>query len=198
MSDLVIGPDLVGRTVTNVARPEWGPGQVLRVQLVSHAGQPTHRVSVQFAVGHRTLLVPPARLAAPTPEPQRTAGWLDTLGRRTSDDTLRALPPAAVDVLGSPRTRLAAALKLYEYEDTAAGRVHWARRQTGVADPLSHWNRDELEAAFAVFARERDAHCRMLAALVRQSEGPRALPAILAALAAAPRARVLEALRRVI
>ncbi len=198
MSEVQVNSELVGKRVCNAARPEWGAGEVLRVQEVSHAGNRAHRVSIQFAVGHKTMLVPPARLSFPGEEQQRQAGWLDQLGHSTLDDVLRGLPESATDVLGTLRDRLAAVLPLYAYTDEPAALVTWARRQSGVADPLSHWNRDELGVAFAAFRAERDAHFRGLAAQLKFTEGPEALREMLDTIPEALRPAVNEALARVI
>lgn len=199
MSVLSINAKSVGEVVRNASRPEWGDGRILRVQEVRQAGTVTHRVSVQFAIaGHKTLLVPPAQLVRPTAERERTAGWLDQLGGRTPDDALCKLPEQATDVLGTLRDRLAAVLPLYAHSGTGAELVTWARRQTGVADPLSHWNRDELETAFVAFGNERDAHLRGLAAQLRMKEGPEAIREFLNAVPAPLRSAVHAALTRVI
>lgn len=175
MDTIDISESLVGGTVANAARPEWGPGKVLRVQAAVYEGKPAHRVSVQFGVGHRTLLVPPARLIAPIDEPQRAAGWLAYAGKETLDDRLRALPESAVEVLGSLEDRLAAVVPLYAVTEDAQSLMRWAISQTGVADPLSHWTRDELLAALRDFRAERDAHFRNIAALLKQKYGHDAL-----------------------
>jgi hypothetical protein len=169
---------------------------VLRVQKARVAGQPAHRVSIQFAVGHRTLLVPPARLVAPQPQARRQSGWLADLGRDTLDDRLRALPQQVTEVLGTPSERLAALIPLYETHDDSASLLRWARAQTGVADPLSLWSRDELQAAFDDFCTERDALLRNLAARLRQSQGPGAVPQALASVPEKLRPVVRAALQR--
>ncbi len=196
MSELRIDADLVGTPVVNCARPQWGVGRVLRVQAARYEGRPAHRVSIQFACGHRVLLVPPARLAAPADEPERDAGWLDRLGGSTLDDRLRALPDDVLNVLGTPRDRLLAVVPLYATDPATEELLDWARSQTGVADPLTHWTRDELHVAFAAFAAERDAHLRAVAAVYRQREGAEALRELVGALPAGVRERVLEAFRR--
>jgi len=196
MSKLTVDANLVGARVVNLARPQWGVGQVLRVQPAEYEGRPAHRVSIQFACGHRVLLVPPGRLGPPEVEPERDAGWLDRLGQRTLDDQLRGLPEDVVNVLGMPSDRLLATIPLYAIDPQGEGLLDWARSQTGVADPLTHWTRDELHDAFAAFAVERDAHLRAVAAVYRQHEGAEALRALVDALPANVRPRVLEALRR--
>lgn len=195
-TDVVIGPELVGQSVQLASRLDWGVGRVLRVIALMQNGSPVHRVEVQFSTGTRQLVTPPARLIAPTPEPQREAGWLDSIGGRTLDDRLRAVPTDVLLVLGAPTARLAAVLPLYEYGDDPASLMRWAGRQTQLGDPLSKWSRDELQVAFQHFCNERDAHLRAMGALVRQSGGPEALQSVLTALDPAVRERVLEALRR--
>lgn len=196
MAELIINRDLVGQSVRNAARPEWGVGKVLRVQEERQPDGVAHRVSIQFATGHRTLLVPPAQLESPSPEPQRQAGWIDQLAGTTSDDRLRQLPKEALTVLGGPEEKLAALLPLFSFTNDPHGLVHWARRQTGVADPLSQWNRDELEHAFAGFCAERDAALRAAAAVIKDRRGPEQLKAVLAEVPEPLKPAVMQALRR--
>ena len=180
MSDLDINDRLVGQRVCNPARPEWGTGTVLRVQSTTVEGQVVHRVSVQFTTGHRTVVVPPGRIAAPQAEPQRAAGWLDQVSGRTLDDRLTSLPEAVREFLGTASQRLIVLARLYTLEDDGAALLKWARSQAGVADPLAHWTRDEIRAAFDEFCRRRDALLRELAATLRQTQGVAALRAALA------------------
>ena len=195
MEEIEIGPELIGQKIRNAARPEWGEGQVLRVQPVRSAdGTAAHRVSVQFRTGHRTLLVPPARLAAAGPEPQREAGWLTGLAQTTLDDQLHSLPKETIEVLGTPVQRMQALVPLFGLRDDPAALQRWACSQTGVTDPLSHWTRDELLAAFAAFCADRDAYFRAAAARVKQSAGDDALRAALAEIPAELRANVQAAL----
>lgn len=196
MCELDLSPDLLGSKVRNAARPEWGVGMVLRIQRTQSHGQSAHRVSIQFATGHRTLLVPPARLIAAGPEPERRAGWIDGLGKTTLDDRLRKLPDQVTQVFGSPRERLAAVLPLYDVGSEPAALLRWAGSQTGVRDPLSHWTRDELLVALGDFCNERDAYLRNVAALLKQKEGPAALQDVLDAIPAGRRQSVLAALHR--
>lgn len=165
MSELTCGPELVGQKVFNPARPDWGVGQVLRVQTTHQHGAPQHRVSVQFpVVGHKLLMVPPARLTTPPKANDRRAGWLDTLDQRTLDDQLRALPEDAADPLAPVGDRVALFGRLFTHTDDPGALVRWAREQAQVADPLALWTRDELAAAFAEFARRRDDAWRQYAA----------------------------------
>ena len=74
----------------------------------------------------------------------------------------------------------------------------WARSQTGVADPLSQWSRDELLVAFRDFCSERDAWMRNAAALLKRAEGDAALREAVAGLPAELRDRLRAALERII
>ena len=195
MEELKIGMDLIGRRVRNAARPEWGDGTVLRIEPAQVAGCCVQRLSIQFAVGHRVLVSPPARLVAAIPEPERRAGWLEGLGKTTMDDRLRRLPENVTQVLGSPRERLAAVLPFFELTEQSDSLLNWARRQIGVSDPLSHWTRDELLVAWQHFCGERDAHFRGLAALLKRKEGVTGLQDFIDRIPDAARAAALAALR---
>lgn len=195
MSDLPINQGLVGQRVCNPARPEWGSGTVLRVQPVTVDGRPVHRVSIQFATGHRTIVVPPGQLAAPQAEPTRQAGWLDQVAHRAPDDRLASLPEAVREFLGTAAQRIVVLARLYTLDEDGPGLLRWARSQTGVADPLAHWTRDELRAAFEEFCRRRDALLRELAATLRQTQGPAAVRAALAEVPDNARARMLAVLQ---
>jgi hypothetical protein len=194
MSDLEITADLVGHRVCNPVRPEWGTGTVLRVQSGTTGNQPVHRVSVQFATGHRTLVIPPGRLAEPADEPQRAAGWLDTVGRRTLDDQLVALPAAVREFLGTSAQRIVVLARLYELGDDGNALLKWARSQTGVADPLAHWTRDEIRAAFTEFCARRDRMLREAVGAVRSSGGQAGVEEALSEVPETARANILATL----
>lgn len=195
-TDVTIGPELVGQPVQLASRLDWGVGKVLKVSPAIQDGLAAHRIEVQFSFGTRQLLAPPARLIAPTLQPEREAGWLDSIGRSTLDDQLRSLPEEVVQVFGGPATRLAAIFPLYEFTDEPNLLMRWARQQTQIGDPLSKWSRDELLSAFQHYCNERDAYLRAIAAVIRQSGGPEALQTALSGLDGPVRERVLEALRR--
>ncbi len=195
MSDVPINEDLVGRRVCNPARPEWGVGAVLRVQSTTVDGQPVHRVSVQFATGHRTMVIPPGRLTEPQTEPARQAGWLDQLGHHALDDRLTRLPDAVREFLGTSTQRIIVLARLYTLADDGPALQKWARSQSGVADPLAHWTRDEIRAAFEEFCRRRDALLRELAATLRQTQGATAVRAALSEVPDDAREAMLAVLR---
>lgn len=171
MTDMPITHQLVGQKVRNPSRPEWGIGTVLRVQSSGEGEGAVHRVSVQFHVGHKTIVIPPGRLALPEEERPRGGGWLDTLARLTPDDRLRSLPHTLTTLLGTGEQRLRAVGELYDAPDDPGALVQWARRQTDVADPLSHWSRDELMEAYRAFCQRRDEYLLQAAAMIRKNSG---------------------------
>ncbi len=191
MADLEISADLVGQVVCNPGRPQWGTGTVLRVQTTMAGGQPQHRVSVQFSVGHKVLLIPPARLARPGTAPTRAGGWLEKAAGTNLDGRLRGLPDFVTDFLGTPRQRLLNLAPLYAVTDEPKSLADWARQQTGVADPLAHWSRDELHQAFGEFCSRRDHALRTAAAVLEKSAAGRdAVARALAGLEAPLRTRM--------
>ncbi|MFO0837073.1 MAG: DUF3553 domain-containing protein [Phycisphaerae bacterium] len=169
MSELTT-PLIVGQAIAAAARPDWGVGVVLRVEPTVVEGRPAQRVTVRFPIGQKVVLTPPARLTAPPESPQRESGWIDQIAGRTLDDRLRALPEHAVQVLGSLRDRLLALKPLYAYDESPGSLVRWARAQTGLGDPLSHYSRDELAQAFEAFSLVRDAVLKELCARARKSD----------------------------
>jgi hypothetical protein len=64
---------------------------------------------------------------------------------------------------------------LFRYGASRDAILRWARDQTGVADPLAHWTRDELAEAFAGFCAARDGMVRNLIASLRRRGGDDAL-----------------------
>jgi hypothetical protein len=80
--------------------------------------------------------------------------------------------------------------RLYEIGDDAGAVLRWARSQTGVADPLAHWTRDELRAAFTEFCRRRDAALRDATSRLRATAGPRAIHEVLEEVSPGARAAI--------
>ncbi len=195
-AELPVDGSLVGRMVCNPARPEWGAGKVVRVQSATVGGRPVRRVSVQFATGHRVMVIPPGRLAEPTEEPEREAGWLEQVAGATPDDRLRQLPADLAGPALNAVERVRALAGLYELDEEPATVLKWARRQANVADPLSLWSRDELLVAFRAFCQERDSALRMAAAKLCERQGAESLRELLEGFSEGVREGVVEALRK--
>ncbi|MBK8914057.1 MAG: DUF3553 domain-containing protein [Phycisphaerales bacterium] len=194
MSDIEVNEALVGRSVCNAARPEWGTGIVERVVRQSASAIPTFRVTIRFKSGQRVLLSPPARLTEPGGTVHRSTGWLDSLAGTTPDDRLRSLPDEAVNLLGSARERFLAIAALYAGGAAELPLHRWATAQTGCPDPLSQWTRDELAAAHEAYSARRDSLLRERWAVLRSKLTPAECNALLAELDEPHRARVRLAL----
>lgn len=95
-------------------------------------------------------------------------GFLDVSGGALEEQLL-GLPMETRDPFTSMQDRIRATLKLYEYSDSARGLLEWAQAQTGLDDPLSTHNRQELETIFVRWARNRDAHLASLLSQLRRS-----------------------------
>ncbi|MEM1026663.1 MAG: DUF3553 domain-containing protein [Planctomycetota bacterium] len=89
--------------------------------------------------------------------------WLDeleTAGGKKHE--LWELPDELNNPFATPEQRLKATLDTYKYSTEPRALIEWARRQTGLDDPLTRYTRPELEQAFPRFARDRDAHLRAI------------------------------------
>ena len=192
--------DLTGKTVRNAARPEWGNGTVLTVKPTTANGKPAHRVTIQFLqVGHKTLMVPPARLIPRENlvEEETPETWIEQIAGRTPDERLRALPEAVTQVLGTLAQRVAALGPLYEIHETDdRALMRWAKSQSKTADPLTHWSKDELHVAFRAFCQNRDDHLRIIIAEAKQARGPTVVDEALTEVCDPVREAMLEVLRR--
>ncbi|MCC6950119.1 MAG: DUF3553 domain-containing protein [Phycisphaerales bacterium] len=184
-----------GDTVLHSMRPEWGAGEVLVAESTVHEGRPCQKLTIRFSrAGTKTIstgfvelraasggprLAEPAEvLPSPPPTPghpfQASPPEIDPLvlrdQQRAVEETLTALPDPATDPFSSMRSRLAATLDLYRYSATGASLLDWAAVQTGLKDPLSRFNRHELEQWFGRFQMELDSHLRKLLREARRQE----------------------------
>jgi len=181
-----------GDTIVHTGRPAWGTGRIRKTHATQHDGVAAQRLEVDFADHGRvtldTAFAPirpaptPAGANRDTPSPKdhdmtasgstlsgNGGGWLADLesrangGKQTHE--LWDLPDALSDPFIPDEARLKATLDTYQYSTEARSLIEWAISQTGLDDPLSKYNRTELEQAFPRFARDRDNH---LKELVRQ------------------------------
>jgi len=70
------------------------------------------------------------------------------------------LPDPATDPFATPLERLKATVALYRFTPVGGSLLDWAAMQSGLADPLSRFNRHELEKFFESFVMTRDNHLR--------------------------------------
>jgi len=101
--------------------------------------------------------------AAATTKPADT-GWLADLEKRNPEDVMLDIPEEAKDPFRSIWDRLQASLDLYRFTKTQRGIFDWAIAQSGLEDPLTRFNRQELETFFNRWMRIRDQH--LLAVLI--------------------------------
>lgn len=92
----------------------------------------------------------------------RDSDWLNPLAERKVREAMTTLPEEIRDPFNSLRKRLAATLSLYRFDRSGRGLIDWAVAQSGLADPLSRFNRHELEQMFDRWAVELDQHLSKL------------------------------------
>jgi len=170
-----------GDVVVHTRRPEWGRGVVDQATAIKHEGQDAQRLVIQFTNhGRVTVNTAVALLANKGSEVGMThttgsasfsssssnQGWLGAL--ESNPNELWALPEAMTDPFVSLGSRLKATLESYRFSTEARSLIDWAVAQTGLADPLSKYNRHELEQAFARFERDRGLHLNSLVGEIKK------------------------------
>lgn len=159
-----------GDKVVHTGRPEWGSGTISSAQPDVHEGKPCQRVTIRFdRVGIKTLstaiatLVPasdaPALVAA---EAFPTDPLLGGMGEKTARELMLKLPDACTDPFQPPRVRIDATAKLYRFNEHGGSLIDWAAAQSGLKDPMTRFNRHELEDLFKRWAMVRDEHMKKL------------------------------------
>ena len=189
----------LGDRLVHGGRPEWGTGEVRTVEGITQDGVRCQRVTVRFdRAGVKTLSTAFADLrprdeAGPMrlSEPETTE--VDPLGPpgENYEEKLETLPEDATDPFKSRKARLQSTLGLYRFSSAGGSLLDWAASQTGLKDPLSKFNRHDLERLFDRFRVNLDAHLKKLTFEMRKTDAA-ALAEVSAA--AAPEAR--QALRR--
>jgi hypothetical protein len=99
--------------------------------------------------------------AAPSLAPP-AGGWLDKAAATSHDEVMAKIPEPCTDPFRTLDQRVAATLLLYRFSDSGGSLIDWAAAQTGLKDPLSRFNRHELERFFKRFAFNRDEHLKKL------------------------------------
>lgn len=162
-----------GDRVRHGERPEWGIGEVTKVEILTRDGKPDRRVWIRFpSVGTKTLLASMAALEsveteAVTPasddhetfldrEASLDTGWLGDIAKNKPEDAMIAIPLRATDPFSPVRARIQFIVTLYRFEGSGGKLIDWAVAQTGMDDPLAHFNRHELEQFFERWQWERD------------------------------------------
>jgi hypothetical protein len=158
------------------SRPEWGTGKVTKVEHLTRDGERDQRLWVKFPnVGMKTILAGAAqieRVGEPRSdeddhsfaarEMSHQGGWLGEIMKDRPEEAMTSLPQECSDPFTSVRKRLERTLTLFRFEASSSSLIDWAIAQTGLDDPLSRFNRHELEAFFEQWRRARDAQAREL------------------------------------
>ncbi len=155
--------------VVHALRPEWGVGRVLRAEATQHDGTTCQRLTIRFdRAGSKTLSTAVAQIESAQSVLERAAALASadaspaSINDKTIRQTMAALPERALDPFGSLDSRLGATLDLYRFSTSPGPLIDWAAAQTGLADPLSRFNRHELELFFEKFRQNRDEHLKRL------------------------------------
>lgn len=172
-----------GDRVRHAERPEWGIGEVTKVEILTRDGKADRRVWIRFpSVGTKTLLASMASLEGIDEaedaiaqddnetfidrEATHDTGWLGDIAKNKPEDAMIAIPQRATDPFSPIRARVQFIVTLYRFESTGGKLVDWAVAQTGMDDPLTHFNRHELEQFFERWMWERD---RVLAKTIEEA-----------------------------
>jgi hypothetical protein len=174
-----------GDKVQHTGKPEWGSGVVSAAVAAVQDGKPCQRLTVRFErAGIKTLSTAFATLrpAEETPEIARALAEseneiLGASGDKRVEEIMTGLPDPATDPFASLAGRMKATLGLFRFSDQAGSLIDWAAAQSGLKDPLSKFNRHQLEEFFRRFEVNRDTHLAKLAAEMRRKE-PRELPVL--------------------
>ncbi len=194
----------IGDRVTHAGKPEWGAGTVVSAGASEHEGAPCQRLSVRFErAGLKTLstafadIRPAAQIASvlkPKPEAHHDPLPIESADHRQLLAIMTAMPEPARDPFASPAQRLKATLDLYRFGPEGARLIDWAAAQSGLPDPLSRFNRHELEEYYRMFEKNLHAH---LSRVVRDANNVPADELVRIAKSAPPPAqRALQKLHR--
>jgi hypothetical protein len=169
-----------GDRVTHPKFPEWGSGAVIKVENTPINGEPSTRVTVRFAnvglkkfVGNALPLevfneghsMPGDRKgnrpAIAEVEDLERSGLNQAVEQKLNEIML-AIPLACRDPFNTAEHRLRRTLALFKYDMSGRGLMEWAMMQTGLDDPLSRFNRTELEVYFKHYSHELNKHLASL------------------------------------
>ncbi|MGP1310316.1 MAG: DUF3553 domain-containing protein [Phycisphaerales bacterium] len=174
-----------GDKVVHTGKPEWGSGVVSAAVAQVQDGKACQRLTIRFErAGIKTLSTAFATLKPADQAPEITRALAETendiLGpssKERVEEIMSGLPEPATDPFASLASRFRATLNLYRFSDDAGSLVDWAAAQSGLKDPLSRFNRHELEQFFRRFQINRDNHLAKLASEIKRKQ-PGDLPVL--------------------
>lgn len=175
-----------GDKVIHPKFPEWGSGAVIKVENTALQGESTTRITVRFTSaglksfvgddlpldvlqsdhsmpGDRELKRP----AIAEVEDLERSGLQQAVQKKL-DEIMHAIPLACRDPFNTSEHRLRRTFELYKYDMSGKGLMMWAMAQTGMDDPLTRFNRTELEMYFNQYSHELQLH---LAKLLSEMHG---------------------------
>ena len=175
-----------GDRVTHPKFPEWGSGAVIKVESTAIHGEPATRVTVRFShAGLKSFTGEPCPLellaeghampddrcrtrpAISEVEDLERTGLNQAVEQKLLD-IMHSIPLACRDPFNSAEHRLRRTLELYKYDLTGRGLMEWAMAQTGMDDPLTRFNRTELEVFFKQYSHELNQHLAKLLSEMRE------------------------------
>ncbi len=160
----------LGDRVIHPAKPEWGVGIISSAAMSDHEGKSCQRLGIRFdRVGLKTIstafvdfsLASDSRVGsveAPKASVNDSISPLAGLTEKEAGQHMSSLPESATDPFASPAERLRATLALFRFEPAGGSLIDWAAAQSALADPLSRFNRPQLEEFFHGFSRNLQAH----------------------------------------
>jgi hypothetical protein len=191
-----------GDRVIHAAKPEWGVGEVLTAEPISAGAtvKEGQRLTIRFERGGTKAISTEFAELKPMGDMPLRRTTLTEEGQVFSfaptptelKELMTKLPEQATDPFVSLPKRFQATLELYKYGDTPAALLDWACMQTGLKDPLTRFNRHELEQWFSRFKIEADDQLKKLSREMRKAD-----PKSIDAAAASCGASAKHALRRV-
>lgn len=175
-----------GDKVTHPKFPEWGSGAVIKVENAAVNGEMTKRVTVRFAHAGLKKFVGDAipldvmldehampgdregkRPAIAEVEDLERSGLSQAVEQKL-EEIMFNIPLACRDPFNTLDHRLRRTFALYKYDLSGKGLMEWAMAQTGMDDPLTRFNRTELEGYFKQYSFLVKQH---LAKLLRELQG---------------------------
>jgi hypothetical protein len=118
------------------------------------------------SAGHANGEAPARELA------EHTGSWLDQASGVAPDKAMARLPESCTDPFLSLERRVENTLKQFRFTPTGGSLLDWAAAQTGLADPLSRFSRQELEQFFRRYADARANHLAELARELSKNDKP--------------------------
>lgn len=175
-----------GDRVAHPKFPEWGSGAVIKVETTAVQGEPTTRVTVRFSSGGLKSFVGDSlplellavghempgdreckRPAISEVEDLERAGLTQAVEQKLLE-IMHSIPLACRDPFNTSEHRLRRTLELYKYDMSGRGLMEWAMAQTGMDDPLTRFNRTELEVFFKHYSHELNQHLAKLLSEMRE------------------------------